>query len=158
MQTKAAVASATTILIADADEDNRLLYGDILRSRGFRVIEAADGREALRQARTRRPAVVITETRLPLVDGYDLCTLLRRHARTRDSVIVVVTADAFASQVARATESGADAVLVKPCLPLALYREVQRLLDSSRSGRRTRRTAAVDTRIARSAARLRRPK
>jgi hypothetical protein len=85
----------------------------------------------LAKAIARPPDVVVTETRIPGINGFDLCHLLRRDVSTRGASIVVVTGDAFESDVARAQDAGADAVLIKPCLPEVLTCEIQRLLDLS---------------------------
>ena len=88
---KAFVSSATDILrnrelvarvlIADADTDTRALYREVMR--GCHVVEAEDGRDALVKALSYPPALVITETRLPIVDGFALCDVLRRDSQTR---------------------------------------------------------------------------
>jgi len=86
----------------------------------------------LAKAIARRPDVVITETRLPGINGYELCGLLRRDASTREIPIVVVTADAYPADLQHARDAGADTVLVKPCLPEHLALEVARVLQTAR--------------------------
>ncbi len=78
----------------------------------------------------RLPDVIVTETRLPGISGYELCRLLRQDALTRSTPIVVVTGDAFEAAIARAQRAGANAVLVKPCLPERLADEISRVLSS----------------------------
>jgi two-component system, cell cycle response regulator DivK len=119
-------------LVVDRDADTRTMYAEYLRLGAWQVEEAADGREALAKALAARPDIVITETRLPGMSGYDLCQLLRHDVSTGSIPIIVVTADAFAGDLARARAAGADAVLAKPCLPETLAAEVQRLLGRSR--------------------------
>jgi DNA-binding response OmpR family regulator len=116
-----------SVLLADRDADTRTMYADVLRRSGIVLDEAADGREALVKALSRPHDVVITDTRLPGISGYELCELLRRDIATKGTVIIVVTGEAYASNVERARQAGADAVLVKPCLPDFLLAEVHRL-------------------------------
>jgi DNA-binding response OmpR family regulator len=71
---------------------------------------------------------VITETQLPLFDGYVLCEVLRRDSLTRAVPILVVTAEKRATELDRARDAGADGVLIKPVSPDALLNEIQRLL------------------------------
>jgi CheY-like chemotaxis protein len=118
-------------LLVDRDEDTRHLYAEYLKLGAWRVEEAGDGREALAKAIASHPDVIVTETRLPGINGYDLCDLLRRDSSTGGIPIVVVTADAFANDLVRARAAGADAVLTKPCLPEALAGELRRVLDHS---------------------------
>jgi two-component system cell cycle response regulator DivK len=119
-------------LVVDRDGDTRQMYAEVLRLGSWTVEEASDGREALAKAIARRPDVVITETRLPGINGYDLCGLLRRDAVTREIPIIVVTADAYPADMQHAQDAGADTVLSKPCLPEQLAREVARLIEKSR--------------------------
>jgi len=118
-------------LIVDRDADTRKMYAEYLQMSACRIDEAEDGREALAKAIAARPDVIVTETRLPGIDGFALCSLLREEAATRTIPIVVVTGDAFDEHIHRAKNAGADSVLVKPCLPETLFAEIARLLDAS---------------------------
>ena len=112
-------------LIVDDHDDTRHLYAEFLRTTGFNVVEAADGRLALATAVSVRPDVIVTETRLPGITGFDLCRLLRSDGATNKIPIVFVTADAYEVDVKRAHAAGAAAVLIKPCLPERLARELR---------------------------------
>jgi two-component system, chemotaxis family, chemotaxis protein CheY len=106
-----------SVLIADGDADTRLLFKTLLEPIANSISEAEDGAEALGKALAERPSLVVTETRLRRVDGFSLCSVLRRDPTTQASRILVVTSEAFPSDTARAIASGANAVLVKPCDP-----------------------------------------
>ena len=97
-----------------------MLYRTLFTGVAGTIFEAEDGAEALGKAVCRQPDVVLTETRLRRIDGYTLCTYLRRERLTRAAAIVVVTGAARPSEIARAEGAGADEVLVKPFLPDAL--------------------------------------
>jgi hypothetical protein len=71
---------------------------------------------------------VITETQLPVFDGYALCAVLRRDSVTRSVPILVVTSDTRPLDLDRARDAGADAVCTKPVTPAALLKEIQRLI------------------------------
>jgi len=131
-------------LIVDRDRDTRNMYAEYLALSKCAVDEAEDGREALAKAIARQPDVIITETRLPGISGFDLCHLLRQDAATRTIPIVVVTADAFDGDVTRAKHAGADAVLVKPCLPETLLAEIHRVLEQSAALRERGRNARAN--------------
>jgi CheY-like chemotaxis protein len=115
-------------LLADGDADTRQMYGSYLRQLTYEIDEAEDGREALAKAISRGPTVIVTETRLPGIGGVELCELLRRDTLTKSIPIIVVTADALPNTAKRAEAAGADAVLVKPCLPDRLAAEILRVL------------------------------
>src|SRR6185503_2370777 len=117
------------------------MYAAFLRLSSYRVEESDDGRDALARAITMRPDVLVAETRLPGINGYELCRLLRQDAATRSIPIVMVTADGFSADLQRAEAAGADVVLVKPCLPERLQSEIERLTRQSGDLRERSRTA-----------------
>jgi CheY-like chemotaxis protein len=118
-------------LLVDRDEDTRQMYAEFLRQSAYEIEEAADGREGLAKAISYRPAVVVTETRLPGMSGLELCRVLRCDPATRATPIIVVTADAVPANVRLAEAAGADAVLIKPCLPEDLAAAIHRVLSQS---------------------------
>jgi two-component system, cell cycle response regulator DivK len=135
MNTHSAEMSAEVsplVLLVDRDIDTLRMYTEHLtRSSSFSTDEASDGREALAKALARPPAAVVTETRLPGLDGYQLIDLLRRDPATSAVPVVVLTGDAFPYDLDRAARSGADAVLLKPCLPDRLVTELYRVTERS---------------------------
>jgi DNA-binding response OmpR family regulator len=118
-------------LLADRDADTRRMYAEYLKFHSWDVEEATDGREALAKVLSLNPAIVVTETRLPGISGFDLCELLRRDLATRAVPILVVTGDGYPADIQRMRDAGADSVLVKPCLPEALLVEARRLIQMS---------------------------
>lgn len=128
-------------LLVDRDTDTRQMYAAYLQQSLGEIDEAEDGREALAKALTRHPDVIVTETRLPGLSGFDLCRLLRSDTTTHDTVIVVVTGDAFDCHVKRAETAGADTVLTKPCLPETLAAEISRLMTKRKEVRERARAA-----------------
>jgi two-component system chemotaxis response regulator CheY len=116
------------MLIADADADTRALYRTICEKNGWDAVEAADGRDALVKALSHRPTVIVTDTDLPILDGYALCEVIRKDSGTKTVPIVVVTTETSPQRVQRARDAGANIVLTKPMPPDALLSEIQRLL------------------------------
>jgi DNA-binding response OmpR family regulator len=121
-------------LIVDRDDDTRSMYATFLGFGVWTADQAEDGREALVKAGSIRYDAIVTETRLPFVSGYDLCERLKHDWMTAGTPIIVVTGDVFAADVARARRMGADAVLLKPCLPDMLTHELNRQLARTRYG------------------------
>jgi len=121
------------VLVVDSDADNRELYRDSFMLAGWVVSEAADGREALVQALTAKPRVIVTELWLPLIDGVALCEILRRDRSTSTVPILVVTSETRTIELARAERAGADAVLIKPSTPDIIVSEMKRLIEDART-------------------------
>jgi two-component system cell cycle response regulator DivK len=124
------------VLLVDDDDDTRGLYREYLTRAAMEIDEASDGREALAKAISRRPDVVVTETQLPGINGYELCEVLHRDAVTSDTPVIFVTGDAQVTELHRARQALPDSVLVKPCLPEVLLAEMRRLIRRSRELRR----------------------
>jgi CheY-like chemotaxis protein len=125
--------ASTLVLVVDPDPDRCAMHVAGLALSGWAADGAADGPEALAKAISYRPAAVVTQTRVPRLDGFELCRLLRQDPQTRHIPILVMTDDGDENQVARAREAGADTVLCKPCLPGELTQAVQTILTADRS-------------------------
>ena len=99
----------------------------------YRVIEARDGEEGLRQAQETVPDLVVTELTLPGLDGLGLCRGLKRAELTSHIPVIVVAAHAREDSQMRALEAGADHYLAKPLsLPLLKARVDELLLARSK--------------------------
>jgi two-component system, cell cycle response regulator DivK len=122
-------------LVADADPGGREMYVESMKLANWAVVEATDGPEALAVALSRRPDVIVADSHLPGISGYELCDLLRRDLATRATPIVLVTSDAMARELEHARTSGATSVIIKPCPPDTLLTEAVRLLEVSRARR-----------------------
>lgn len=118
------------VLVVDDARDNREGYAEYLHFCGFRIVQAADGEEAVAQARRHHPDVIVLDMRLPAMTGMDVARTLRGDGFER-TVIIALSACVTHSDVAAALESGCDAFLAKPCLPDALVSEMNRLLAAA---------------------------
>jgi len=125
-----------SILIVDSDPDTRALYRQLLEMEGHEIEEAADGQDALDKASARTPSLVMTDTRLPVLDGYAVCENLRRNSGTSAVPIIVATADATQATLDLARAAGADLVFLKPVPLDALVREIRMLTTHPPAPRR----------------------
>src|SRR4051812_3922843 len=126
-------AEAPRILIAAADADTRALYRRMLEPHGYVVAEAGDGPSALVAALSEPLALVLTDARLPIFDGYALCGVLRDDPATRNTPVIVVTAEAIGPAQALGSTVRANLVVQKPVRLDALLDKVSRLLDPDRA-------------------------
>lgn len=102
------------VLIVDDDPAMRMLCSVNLQIEGLVVLEAADGRRGLEQARSERPDLVVTDVAMPGLDGFQLAGALRGDERTREIPLIFLSADTEPANAARAQELGALAYLTKP--------------------------------------------
>jgi two-component system, cell cycle response regulator DivK len=121
------------ILIVDDSPSSLKLARVVLQGEGYDVHTATDAEEALRLMQTLRPSVILTDLRLPGIDGLALARRLKADAATSDIVILVLTGCAMEGDEARALAAGCDGYITKPFDIAALKRLVAGHL--SRAGR-----------------------
>jgi CheY-like chemotaxis protein len=117
------------VLLADDFQDGRELYEEYLRARGYQVVAAEDGLQALSLAHIARPAVILLDVRMPRMSGLEAMQILKKQPAFRQTPIVALTAYALDSEREMFLSSGFDAVLAKPCLPADVARTVEQLLN-----------------------------
>lgn len=113
------------ILVADDDPKHAQLVRLYLEREGHQVITVGDGRAALELARTRRPDLVVLDIMMPLVDGLDVCRILRAESNV---AILLVTARSSENDMLLGLDIGADDYLAKPVSPRELTARVRALL------------------------------
>lgn len=118
-------------LIVDRDPNLRAFVAATLAPLGWRITEAENGHDALCKAVALRPDVLVTELRLPLIDGPALCELFRADPDLHGLGVIVV-GDGAPPDIERATRAGADSVLVKPFTSEQILLEARRLICRSR--------------------------
>jgi CheY-like chemotaxis protein len=101
-----------------------------LEHAGYRVSEAADGREALEMLRAEPPDLLLLDMTMPDIDGWELLERASGSGQLNGVRVAVLTANADEMAEHRARKAGADAYLVKPLEPGDLTRAVERLLGS----------------------------
>jgi CheY-like chemotaxis protein len=125
-------AQGPLILVVDDYEDAREMYAEYLRFSGFRVAEARNGNEALEQAFTLKPDLILMDLSLPGMDGWEATRQLKADDRTRNIPVVALTGHALAGASEGAKRAGCDSFVTKPCLPDDLVVEVRRMLGLAR--------------------------
>ena len=119
------------VLIADDNLDTREMYATYLRAVGYAVETAADGRQAVVKAVTRRPDLIVLDLRMPRVDGWSAMREIRGNATTAKTPIVVLTGHDLKEHLKQsALAEGASSYLMKPCLPEQLTREIAECLQT----------------------------
>ena len=117
------------ILIADTDRDTRELFRACFDLSGYRTAEASTGADAIVTTRRALPDVLLTDSVLPDLDGCALASALRLDPRTAGVCVMLVTRHASSDLWRRASGVGIVRMLLKPCAPRTILREVQRALS-----------------------------
>jgi signal transduction histidine kinase len=103
-----------TVLVVEDNPVNRKLARNVLRSRGYRVLEAETGEEGLEIARSEHPHLILMDLELPGLDGVEATRRLKADPQTREIPIVALSAHAQATDEARAREAGCAGYIAKP--------------------------------------------
>jgi two-component system cell cycle response regulator DivK len=115
---------APLILLVEDFADAREMYSDYLTFSGFRVETATNGQEALDQARTLGPDLILMDLSLPGIDGWEATRILKSDPATNHLMIVALSAHALAADAEGARKAGCDGFIAKPCLPPDLVAQV----------------------------------
>jgi CheY-like chemotaxis protein len=124
------------VLVVDDHAPLRTLCRLSLEPAGFRVAEAADGREALASIAAERPDVILLDMMMPHVSGWRVAASLLDERGGDDIPIIFITARAGQSDRVRAFELGAHDYLAKPFDPSILPEVIARVLDEIERGER----------------------
>jgi adenylate cyclase len=117
-----------TILVVDDTPQNIKVLDAILSPRGYTVVSAASGAEALQKVQSDVPDLILLDILMPGMSGYEVAQRLRADPTTRLLPIVMVTALGAQEEKVKAIESGADDFLTKPVNQLELLARVKSLL------------------------------
>jgi two-component system cell cycle response regulator DivK len=124
-----AIANATVvnrrILVVEDHEDNRRILRDLLTSRGYDLVEAEDGEQALAVAEDRRPDLILMDVQLPRLDGYEVTRRLKANPALRAIPIIVVTSYALSGDESKARAAGCNAYVSKPFSTRQLLAKIQ---------------------------------
>lgn len=125
-------ASATVLVVEDFDDTRRMMR-QFLESGGYRVVEASDGREAVETARRTRPALVLMDLNLPVLDGFTATLRIREDEQIRHTPVIAVTAYDTPEFRAAAKAVGCDEYVAKPLDFDKLMTLLERLIPNSRA-------------------------
>ncbi len=102
------------VLMAEDDPVSSLVLMAKLKKLGHEVIATNNGRDAWYAYRTSIPQIVITDWMMPVVDGPDLCRMIRADARVQYTYIIMLTASASNGNYIEGIDAGADDFVTKP--------------------------------------------
>lgn len=122
------------ILNVDDNDGARYVKNRVLTLAGYEVIDAINGRDALRKARSEQPELVLLDVKLPDINGLEVCRLLKEDPATR-TLLVLQTSASLVDSVHRvkALDAGADSYLAEPIEPEELVANVRALLRLRRA-------------------------
>lgn len=124
---------AHTVLVADDEPDVIRVLTDSLGSKGYQVVTARDGREALERVAAAAPDLVILDVDMPQMDGLEVLDALKQADGGHAPIVVMLSAKAERQDMELAWNYGADLYLTKPFLPHELMDFIDCILSETGS-------------------------
>jgi phosphoribosyl 1,2-cyclic phosphodiesterase len=119
------------VVLVDDDADVRRVAEYRLKAEGYEVLTAADGEAGLQLIRAERPRVVLLDLMMPKIHGYSVLQQLRGDPTLRGVRVIVTSAKAYAADIQKAKDVGADDYLTKPYDLDALVEKIRTALDAA---------------------------
>ena len=110
------------ILLVEDNEMNRDMLSRRLERKGYAIVMALDGQQAVDMASSEAPALILMDMSLPIIDGWEATRRIKSNAATKGIPIIALTAHAMQGDELKAKEAGCDDFDTKPV-------ELPRLLE-----------------------------
>ena len=107
-------AEPQTVLLVEDTEDNRFMMRRLLEMTGYRVVEAMNGEEAVRLAKTESPNLILMDLSLPVIDGLAATRLIRKLPQFESTPIIAVSAHDTDDFQTEAIQAGCNTYVTKP--------------------------------------------
>jgi CheY-like chemotaxis protein len=118
------------IVLVEDNEDNRDMLSRRLTRKGYEVLIAVNGEEAVELIKKEKPALVLMDISLPLMDGFEATRKLKSLDDTKNIPIVALTAHAMSGDREKAIDAGCDDYDVKPVELTRLLSKIENLLKT----------------------------
>lgn len=123
----------STILVVDDYTDNRTLLSSWLRAKGYKVIEAQDGKEGVQQANRSNPDLILMDLAMPVLDGIEATRQIRQRRTFSRTPIFAISAYATYDVKDDALAAGCNEVFSKPLDLASLLSKIQITLGQQHS-------------------------
>jgi len=121
--------SDKNVMVVEDNEKNRKLMRVVLKAKGYNIIEAATGEEALNLLKNQKPDIILMDIQLPGIDGLTLIKQIKASVVTKDIPIIAVTAYAMKGDEQKILDTGCNAYVSKPIntqeLPLIVEKYIK---------------------------------
>jgi CheY-like chemotaxis protein len=124
------LSNPTVLLVDDNPQNLELLEVYMEDLPGIRVVTATNGLEAMNMVAQEAPALILLDIMMPKLSGFEVCKRVKADPKTRDIIVIMVTALNEPSDIERAAECGTDDFISKPIDRKAMVDLVRNLLNA----------------------------
>ena len=124
--------SENKILIVEDDHDIVEMVEYNLKEEGYETISALNGEDGLRLAKKENPDLIILDIMLPIIDGFEVCRILKNEKVTADIPVIILSAKSQETDKVVGLELGADDYITKPFSPRELIARIRAILRRGR--------------------------
>jgi len=117
-----------TIMIVDDSSSVRAVVGNTLRDSGYEVLEACDGKDALRKLTGQKIHLILSDVNMPNMDGFELVEEVKKLPDYKYTPICMLTTEAGRIEKDKGRATGAKAWMTKPFQPAKLLEVIERLV------------------------------
>lgn len=117
------------ILSAEDNAANRKIIRDLFGKRGYTILEAWNGEDAIDMATSEKPDLILMDIQLPRISGYEAAERIKANPELKHIPIIAVTSYALSGDDQKAYESGCDDYITKPFRPSVLLKKVESHLE-----------------------------
>lgn len=121
------------ILIVEDDRDIAEMVEYNLREEGYETISAFNGEDGVKLAKKESPDLIILDIMLPIIDGFEVCRMVKREQVTADIPVIILSAKSRETDKIVGLELGADDYVTKPFSPRELIARIRAILRRGRA-------------------------
>ncbi len=117
------------VLVVEDNELNADMLSQRLKRKGYEILFAADGEEAIKMVRDNQPSVVLMDMSLPILDGWEATRRLKADSKTKHIPIIALTAHSMTDDRQQALDAGCDEYETKPVNFQSLIAKIESFLE-----------------------------
>jgi len=125
------IKSITFLVVEDSPTMRQLLAFTLKRFRGCRIVEAADGVEALKKLQKETVDLMLVDINMPVMDGLKLLSIVRQNPEYQKIPVIIITTEGAEEDRKRGLALGADAYITKPVHSSTLIQTITEILNRS---------------------------
>ncbi|MDO8885394.1 response regulator [Candidatus Oleimmundimicrobium sp.] len=119
------------ILVVDDEPDISNLIKFTLERRGYKIILAKNGQDAMNIAKKEQPKLILLDVIMPVINGYEVCRLLKECAETKDIPVIMLSGKTQKTEIEHGLKVGANNYICKPFSPKEFANTIEEIFSKN---------------------------